>query len=376
MMEKMAQASNRPFTTIEPNSSIVRVPDERLYKLAEAVEAVKVTEASVDFIDIAGLVEGASEGKGLGNKFLANIAGVHSIVHVVRCFEDLTITHVEGNPDPIRDIGIIEKELIYKDLSQIEGISRRRPKGNPTETKLYQSTLDKTLSFLDSEKMALGALRILNDEERKIFDSWRLLSSKPILLVCNVDEKSVASGNRLSELVKQWSRDRRMKEEEESLKISKKMTNSLLDGNASSLNHIFNVEPIVVSAKLESELMILEDDEEKRKELFLSYGMTTSSLHSIIQSSYQLLNLITFYTAGPTEARAWPIPRGFTAKECAGEIHSDIAKGFVKAETFSYSDFISLGEKRAKELNKLRLEGPGYIAQDGDIFLFKFKGAR
>lgn len=372
----MAQSSNRPFTTIEPNSSVVRVPDERLVRLAEEVRAVKVTEAQVDFIDIAGLVAGASEGKGLGNKFLANIAAVHSIVHVVRCFEDDSITHVEGNPDPIRDLGIIEQELIYKDLATIDSsIRRKRPRGSLAEAQLWESTLDKTLSFLEHDKPALGARRLLTDEEFELFDSWRLLSAKPILIACNVDENSAGKGNRLSQLVMDWHKAKREQEAQESEKLQKSAIGNL-SAAAKSVNHIFNVSPVVVCAKLESELMILEDDVKKRQELFLQYGLSESALTHIIRGSYQLLDLMTFYTAGPTEARAWPVRRGATAKECAGEIHSDIALGFVKAETYSFSDFITLGEKKAKEMNKLRLEGPNYVAQDGDIFLFKFKGAR
>lgn len=347
LLSKAAQSSNRPFTTIEPNSSIVRVPDERLQKLAIEGDSEKITEAMIDFIDIAGLVAGASEGKGLGNKFLANISMVHSIVHVVRCFEDETITHVEGTPEPIRDIQIIEKELIYKDLASMEGFHRRRPKGNGPEAKFFESTYSKAMSILENEQPALLAKSSMTEDELVLFDSWRLLSAKPILIACNVDENSVANGNKLSNAVKEWA-----------------------------LAHNHPIAPVVVSAKLESELMILEDDPEKRKELFLSYGMQESALTQIIRSSYQLLDLITFYTVGPTEARAWSAMKGSTAKQCAAEIHTDIAKGFVKAETYSYDDYITYGEKKAKEMNKLRLEGPGYIAQDGDIFLFKFKGAR
>ena len=325
----------------------MRVPDERLKALAVEAESAKITEATVDFIDIAGLVAGASEGKGLGNKFLANIASVHSIVHVVRCFEDDSITHVEGTPDPIRDIQIIEKELIYKDLSSMEGFHRRRPKGNNTEAKVWESTHAKTMALLEEEKPALGVKNSLTEDETALFETWRLLSAKPILIACNVDENSVSKGNALSQVVKEW---------------------------ASAHSH--SIAPVVVSAKLESELMILEDDPVKRMELFMSYGMEESALTQIIRSSYQLLDLITFYTVGPTESRAWSVRKGSTAKECAAEIHTDISKGFIKAETFSYDDYITLGEKKAKEMNKLRLEGPGYIAQDGDIFLFKFKGAR
>ena len=342
-----AQSSNRPFTTIEPNSSIVRVPDYRLLALAKEGESAKITEATVDFIDIAGLVAGASEGKGLGNKFLANIASVHSIVHVVRCFEDDTITHVEGNPDPIRDIQIIEKELVYKDLSSMEGFHRRRPKGQSSEVKLWESTYSKTMASLENELPALTAKDGMTEDEKALFDTWRLLSAKPILIACNVDENSVANGNKLSAVVKEW---------------------------ATANNH--PIAPVVVSAKLESELMILEDDPDKRRELFLSYGLTESALAQIIRSSYQLLDLMTFYTVGPTEARAWSAMKGSTAKQCAAEIHTDISKGFIKAETYSYNDYITYGEKKAKEMNKLRLEGPSYVAQDGDIFLFKFKGAR
>jgi hypothetical protein len=323
------------------------VPDDRLQALAKEVEAAKITEATVDFIDIAGLVAGASEGKGLGNKFLANIASVHSIVHVVRCFEDDSITHVEGGPDPIRDIAIVELELIFKDLNSMEGFHRRRPKGNNAEAKTWESAYSKTMAALEQEKPALTALPSLTEDEAVLFHSWRLLSAKPILLACNVDENSVANGNRLSKSVTDWARQ-----------------------------HQHPIDPVVVCARLESELMILEDDPVKRMELFKSYGLQESALTQIIRSSYQLLDLITFYTAGPTEARAWSVRKGSTAKECAAEIHTDIAKGFVKAETYSYNDFITLGEKRAKEMNKLRLEGPGYIAVDGDIFLFKFKGAR
>lgn len=315
--------------------------------LAKEVEAAKVTEATVDFIDIAGLVAGASEGKGLGNKFLANIASVHSILHVVRCFEDDSITHVEGGPDPLRDLAIVEQELLFKDLSSMEGFHRRRPKGNNSETKIWEAAYSKTMAVLEQEKPALAAKPALNEDELALFETWRLLSAKPILIACNVDENSVSNGNRLSATVIEW---------------------------AKSQAHA--IAPVVVCARLESELMILEDDPVKRMELFKSYGLAESALTQIIRSSYSLLDLITFYTAGPTEARAWSVRKGSTAKECAAEIHTDISKGFIKAETYSYDDFITYGEKKAKEMNKLRLEGPGYIAQDGDIFLFKFKGAR
>jgi len=337
-----AQAANYPFCTIEPNVGQVAVPDERLQKIAAIAKSAKVIETQLGFVDIAGLVKGASKGEGLGNQFLGNIREVDAIVHVLRCFEDDDIQHVANKVDPIADAEVVETELMLADLESLEKrvpAAAKRATGGDKEAKAMASVLGQALELLREGKPA--RLTVPNDdEEARLFKQAQLLTAKPVLYVCNVAEEDAATGNALSEKV---------------------FAKAAAEG----------AEAVVVSAAIEAELVAMP--EEDRGEFLEALGLTESGLARVIRAGYKLLGLKTFFTAGPKEARAWTFPAGAKAPQAAGEIHSDFERGFIRAETIGYEDYIALGgEAGAKEAGKLRQEGKEYVVQDGDVLLFKF----
>ncbi len=337
-----AQAANYPFCTIEPNTGQVAVPDPRLAKLAEIAGSKELIPTQLTFVDIAGLVRGASKGEGLGNQFLANIREVDAIVHVLRCFEDDDITHVDGRVDPLADAETIETELMLADLESLE--KRRDPlikkiRGGDKEAKSRLDLIDRVLELLREGRPARMLERTADDE--KPFRELQLLSSKPVLYVCNVDEESAADGNDFSHQV-----ERRAKAEGAGF--------------------------VVISAAIEAEVALLDDDEE-RLAFLADIGIGETGLSRIIRAGYELLDLITFFTVGPKEAHAWTVKKGATAPQAAGVIHTDFEKGFIRAETISYEDYIACGgENGAKEAGKMRLEGRDYLVQDGDVLHFRF----
>lgn len=335
-----AESANYPFCTIEPNVGTVAVPDPRLQALAEIFHSKKTVPTAIEFYDIAGLVKGASNGEGLGNKFLSHIREVESIVHVVRCFEDENVTHVEGSIDPIRDIEIIELELILSDLEIIE----RRV--NKTEKMAKaDKTLRKELELLQSVQKVLADEKparslSLSDEEKIMLRGFNLLTSKPVLYVCNVSEDDLLEGNPYVQIV----RDRAEKED---------------------------AEVITICGKIESEIAELDDSE--KHEFLEELGLTESGLDKLIRASYHLLGLISYLTAGEMEARAWTIKKGTKAPQAAGKIHSDIERGFIRAEIIHFDQLVECGSlAKAKELGQLRLEGKEYIMKDGDVVEFRF----
>ena len=336
-----AQAANYPFCTIEPNVGEVAVPDPRLDQLAAIAKSAEVIPTRLTFVDIAGLVAGASKGEGLGNQFLANIREVDAIAQVVRCFEDDDITHVSGTIDPIADIETIETELMLADLEslerRIEPIEKKARSGEK-EAKAQMAVMEPPLLLLREGKPA--RLADISNEDRPAFDQLNLLTSKPVLYVCNVDEAAAETGNAFSERVA----ERAGKE-----------------GAAC----------IVISAKIESELIDLPAEE--RVEFLQEIGLEEPGLNRLIRTGYELLDLITYFTAGPKEARAWTITTGTKAPKAAGVIHTDFEKGFIRAETISYDDYVALnGENGAKDAGKMRLEGKDYIVADGDVLHFRF----
>lgn len=335
-----AQSANFPFCTIEPNEGIVTVPDDRMTKLSELVNPERVQPATVEIVDIAGLVKGASKGEGLGNKFLANIRETNAIIHVLRCFEDENITHVEGGVDPVRDRDIIDMELQLKDLETVEKRLEKEKKLAKTGNKEAK----KNVEVLDVFKGALEngtSVRNVDFEDRDLISSMQLLTDKPVLYVCNVDESSAKDGN---DYVKQV---------EEATK------------NEDS-------EIIVLAAGLEADIAELEEFEEKQ--MFLEeVGLTEPGVSRLIQKAYSLLNLQTYFTAGVKEVRAWTIPVGATGPQAAGVIHTDFEKGFIRANVISYEDYIEFGsESKCREAGKLRVEGKQYVVQDGDVMHFLF----
>jgi GTP-binding protein YchF len=337
-----AQAANYPFCTIEPNVGQVAVPDERLQKIAAIAKSAKIIETQLGFVDIAGLVKGASKGEGLGNQFLGNIREVDAIVHVLRCFEDDDIQHVANKVDPIADAEVVETELMLSDLESLEKrvpAAAKRATGGDKEAKAMASVLGQALELLREGKPA--RLTVPNDdEEARLFKQAQLLTAKPVLYVCNVAEEDAATGNDLS---------------------AKVFAKAAAEG----------AEAVVVSAAIEAELVAMP--EEDRGEFLEALGLTESGLARVIRAGYKLLGLKTFFTAGPKEARAWTFPAGAKAPQAAGEIHSDFERGFIRAETIAYEDYIALGgEAGAKEAGKLRQEGKEYVVQDGDVLLFKF----
>lgn len=337
-----AQAANYPFCTIEPNVGQVAVPDERLAKIAAIAKSAKIIETQLGFVDIAGLVKGASKGEGLGNQFLGNIREVDAIVHVLRCFEDDDIQHVANKVDPIADAEVVETELMLADLESLEKrvpAAAKRGAAGDKEAKAMASVLGQALDLLREGKPA--RLTVPNDdEEARLFRQAQLLTAKPVLYVCNVAEEDAAEGNALS---------------------AKVFEKAAAEG----------AQAVVVSAAIEAELVAMPVED--RGEFLEALGLTESGLARVIRAGYKLLGLKTFFTAGPKEARAWTFPDGAKAPQAAGEIHSDFERGFIRAETIAYDDYVTLGgEAGAKEAGKLRQEGKEYVVQDGDVLLFKF----
>jgi GTP-binding protein YchF len=337
-----AQAANYPFCTIEPNVGQVAVPDERLQKIAAIARSAKIIETQLGFVDIAGLVKGASKGEGLGNQFLGNIREVDAIVHVLRCFEDDDIQHVANKVDPIADAEVVETELMLSDLESLEKrvpAAVKRGAAGDKEAKAMASVLGQALELLREGKPA--RLTVPGDEEEeRLFKQAQLLTAKPVLYVCNVAEEDAAEGNDLS---------------------AKVFAKAAAEG----------AQAVVVSAAIEAELVAMPAED--RTEFLEALGLTESGLARVIRAGYKLLGLKTFFTAGPKEARAWTFPDGAKAPQAAGEIHSDFERGFIRAETIAYDDYVTLGgEAGAKEAGKLRQEGKEYVVQDGDVLLFKF----
>ncbi len=337
-----AQAANYPFCTIEPNVGEVAVPDPRLERIAAIASSRDVVPTRISFVDIAGLVRGASKGEGLGNQFLANIREVDAIVHVLRCFEDADITHVEGSVDPLRDAEIIETELMLADLESLERrlpLLEKKAATGDKEAKAEVAVMHKAVEQLREGRPARMAA--IGEEEMPRFRRLQLLTAKPVLYVCNVDEDTLAEGG--NELVRQVE-DKAARE---------------------------GAGTVMIAAALEEQLAQLSDEEQR--EYLESLGLEEPGLNRLIRAGYGLLDLITFFTAGPKEARAWTVRRGATAPEAAGVIHSDFQKGFIRAEVISHDDYVSLGgEAAAREAGKLRLEGKDYVVQDGDVMHFRF----
>ena len=337
-----AECANYPFCTIEPNVGVVAVPDERIDKLAEMYNPQKVTKAVVEFVDIAGLVKGASKGEGLGNKFLSHIREVDAICQVVRCFEDGNVIHVDGNVNPLRDIETINLELIFADMETLEK-RLDKAKKNLKSDKKYQAEIELIEKIKSNLEKGISARAIeYNEEEKEMLKEMFLLTSKPIIYIANISEEQI--GNAENESMVQAVKEYAVKE---------------------------NAEVIPLCVKIEEELSGLEDDD--KKEMLEALGLEESGLDKLIKRSYDLLGLMSFITAGEPEVRAWTIKKGTKAPKAAGKIHSDIERGFIKAEIVSYDDLIREGTMvAAKEKGLVRQEGKDYIMQDGDIVLFKF----
>ncbi|WP_126172770.1 redox-regulated ATPase YchF [Altericroceibacterium xinjiangense] len=337
-----AQAANYPFCTIEPNVGQVAVPDTRLDKIAAIAKSAKIVPTQLAFVDIAGLVKGASKGEGLGNQFLGNIREVDAIVHVLRCFEDDDIQHVANKVDPIADAEVVETELMLSDLESLEKrvpAAQKRATTGDKEAKVAASVLGQALDLLRDGKPA-RLVEPKDDEEARVFAQAQLLTAKPVLYVCNVGEEDAANGN------------------DQSAKVFEKAAGE-------------GAKAVVVSAAIESELVAMDPAE--RQEYLSELGLEETGLARVIRAGYELLGLRTFFTAGPKEARAWTFPAGATAPQAAGEIHSDFEKGFIRAETIAFDDYVALsGEAGAREAGKLRQEGKEYRVQDGDVLLFRF----
>ena len=338
-----AQAANYPFCTIEPNVGRVAVPDPRLEKLAAAAKSGKIIPTQLEFVDIAGLVRGASKGEGLGNQFLANIRECDAIVHVLRCFEDSDITHVEGAVDPVRDAEIIETELMLADLDSLERRIvpfEKKAKGGDKDAKAQVDVMAPVLAALRDGKPARSVV-FADEEERRLVRQLGLFTVKPVLYACNVDEESASTGNAFS------------------AKVAEMAANQ-------------DARVVVISAAIEAEVAQLGSDAERR-EYLEAIGLEETGLTRVIRAGYDLLHLVTFFTIGPKEAHAWTVAKGAKAPQAAGAIHTDFERGFIRAETISTEDFIACGgESGAKETGKMRLEGKEYLVQDGDIFHFLF----
>ena len=336
-----AQAANYPFCTIEPNVGEVAVPDPRLETLARIAKSQNVVPTRISFVDIAGLVRGASKGEGLGNQFLGNIREVDAIVHVLRCFEDGDVTHVEGRIDPIADAETIDTELMLADLDSLEKRIvplEKKAKGGDKEAIALAALMTKALVLLREGRAAREAK--LDPEEAAPFSQLGLITSKPVLYVCNVDEASAATGNAFSARVEEMAKAQ-------------------------------GAECVVFSAKIESEIAVLPFEE--RGDYLEAAGLPEAGLDRMIRAGYHLLGLITYFTVGPKEARAWTIVKGTKAPKAAGVIHTDFEMGFIRAETTAFDDFVAAGgEAGAKEAGKMRLEGKDYVVKDGDILMFRF----
>ncbi len=337
-----AQAANYPFCTIEPNVGNVGVPDPRLDQLAAIAGSQKIIPTQLGFVDIAGLVRGASKGEGLGNQFLGNIREVDAIVHVLRCFENDDIQHVDNRVDPVSDAETVETELMLSDLESLEKrvpAAQKKATGGDKEAKIMASVLGQALDLLREGKPA-RLTQPKDIEEERVFKQAQLLTAKPVLYVCNVEEESAAEGNAFSARVFEKAK-------------------------AEGAN------AVIVSAAIESELVGMAPEE--RMVFLEEMGLHETGLARVIRSGYDLLHLITFFTVGPKEARAWTVHKGAKAPEAAGEIHSDMQRGFIRAETIAFDDYISLGgENGAKDAGRLRQEGKEYVVQDGDVMHFKF----
>ena len=335
-----AQAANYPFCTIEPNVGRVAVPDPRLTTLAAIGKSVKIVPTSLEFVDIAGLVRGASKGEGLGNQFLANIREVDAIIHVLRCFEDGDITHVEGNIDPLRDAEVVETELMLADLDSLEKrliATQKKARGGDKESQATLTLMEALITALQDGKPARTAVPAGEEEAAR---RLQLMTTKPVLYVCNVEEASAATGNAHSARVLE-----RAKAE--------------------------GARAVIVSAAIEAEVSQLPEAD--RAEFLEGLGLTDSGLDRVIRAGYDLLGLITYFTVGPKETRAWTIIRGTRAPQAAAVIHNDFERGFIACETIAYEDYAALnGEAGAREAGKLRIEGKEYVVKDGDVLLFRF----
>ena len=339
-----AQSANFPFCTIEPNVGVITVPDERLNKLAELINPQRIVPTTVEIVDIAGLVKGASKGEGLGNKFLANIRETDAVLHVLRCFDDDNIVHVDGQVNPVRDKEIIDAELQIKDLetidSRIAKVQKQAQTGGDKQAKQAYEVLVKFKEALEQGKSARTVTFETKDEQKIAHDLF-LLTSKPVMYVCNVDEASAVKGNKYVDAVREAVKDE-------------------------------NAEILVVAAKIESEIAEFETYDERQ--MFLEeIGLEESGVSRLIKSAYNLLNLQTYLTAGVQEVRAWTFEKGWKAPQCAGVIHTDFEKGFIRAEVIKYDDYIAYGSEAAvKEAGKMSVEGKEYVVQDGDIMHFRF----
>ncbi len=337
-----AQSANFPFCTIEPNVGTITVPDERLNKLAELVSPERIVPTTIEIVDIAGLVKGASKGEGLGNKFLGNIRETDAIIHVLRCFDDENVTHVDGSVDPVRDKEIIDIELQLKDLETVEkrhAAALKSAKSGDKSAQAKAALYERLISVLESGRSARTLE--LTDAERPHLRELQLLTAKPILYVCNVDEAAVTTGNAHTEAVREAVKDE-------------------------------NAEVLIIGAAIEADIAELESYEE-RKEFLDDLGLEEAGVSKLIKAAYKLLDLSTYFTAGEKEVRAWTIKKGFTAPQAAGVIHSDFEKGFIRAEVIKYEDFVSHGSESAvKEAGKMGVEGKEYTVADGDVMHFRF----
>jgi GTP-binding protein YchF len=335
-----AQAANYPFCTIEPNIGRVGVPDPRLDVLAQIGKSSKIVPTTLEFVDIAGLVRGASKGEGLGNQFLANIREVDAIIHVLRCFEDPDITHVEGSIDPLRDIEVVETELMLSDLESLERRllqAQKRARGGDKDSIAAVAIMEPLVAALQAGRPARTAIP---PGEEEAVRRLQLLTSKPVLYVCNVEEASAAEGNAFSERVRAWATTQR-------------------------------APAIVVSAAIEAEVSQLPEAD--RRDFLETLGLSQSGLDQVIRAGYELLELVTYFTCGPKETRAWTITKGTRAPQAAAVIHKDFERGFIACETIAYTDFVACrGEQGAREAGKMRVEGKTYVVKDGDVLLFRF----
>lgn len=337
-----AQAANFPFCTIEPNVGVITVPDPRLESLAEIVNPQRVVPTTIEIVDIAGLVKGASKGEGLGNQFLANIRETDAIIHVLRCFDDPNVIHVDGKVDPIHDKEVIDTELQFKDLETVDkriDKVRRAALSGDKESKREFEVLEALKAHLEKGLSARSCP--LDDNQWDVARTFQLLTAKPVLYVCNVDEKSVVSGNAHSEKVREAVKDE-------------------------------NAEVLLISAAIEADIAQLETYDERQ--MFLAdLGLEEAGVNKLIRAAYRLLNLQTYFTAGEKEVRAWTIRKGMTAPQAAGVIHTDFEKGFIRAETIHFADYIKYrSESACKDAGKLQVEGKEYIVQDGDVMHFRF----
>ncbi|UXN05651.1 redox-regulated ATPase YchF [Bartonella sp. HY761] len=337
-----AQAANYPFCTIEPNTGEVAVPDPRMRQIAAIAGSKEIIPTRINFVDIAGLVRGASKGEGLGNQFLANIREVDAIVHVLRCFEDDDITHVEGRIDPVSDAATVETELMLSDLESLErrvAAMRKKAASKDKEALSVLPMMEEALTLLQEGKPVRLLLKGIAAEDRTILDGLNLLTSKPVLYVCNVAESDAATGNEFSKAVDEMAKEQ-------------------------------GAESVIISAAIEAEVAQLPDEE--AGEYLDAMGLTEPGLDRLIRAGYHLLDLITYFTCGPKETRAWTIKRGTKAPQAAGVIHSDFERGFIRAQTIAFNDYVTLGgEVPAKEAGKARDEGKEYVVQDGDVMLFR-----